>query len=408
MSFRELITKRAFVLAGALALGGLFFQAAPAIATPTLALKEANNCQGCHDPGRGQRPFLERRCTLDCQGCHIDPAGGGPRNQWGYYYEMNQASPLGFVKVQDPLKDASRVDAHYDGRIVMQATGGEKRTFPMANEVSLRVRPFIRYLNLTYTALMMGRVGDANLRVLRGDSRRFRENYALMADNLPLDTYVRAYRGPPMYGLRRPNHTLWIRERLGLGQFATTEAVEAGGTPNVPFMRGSYMRGDPYAAPEDRQKGTSFHGGMRGVSYGWHVNASAWDTSSEKNAIKMRAVGAGLKPWKFIFYGERNWRSVAAPAAPAAVADAWASPAQKVHPSSQVSQYEGSFAGIPGVIAGYVREELHDEATIGLRRSIYADFHPLPFLQFEVWRRFETGTRRVADTVGILHSYVDF
>jgi hypothetical protein len=29
-------------------------------------------------------------------------------------------------------------------------------------------------------------------------------------------------------------------------------------------------------------------------------------------------------------------------------------------------------------------------------------------LQFELWRRFETGTRKVADTLGILHAYVDF
>lgn len=392
----------------ATALTGLTLTPTPADATPTLALKEANNCQGCHNAGRGQRAVLERRCTLDCQGCHIDPAGGGPRNQWGYYYETMEANPIRFFTAEDPLKDESRVDAHYDGRIVMQTVDGDKRVFPMANEVSLRVRPFIEYLHLTYTALMMGRVGDQDLRLLRGDSRRFRENYALMIDQLPLNTYARAYRGQPMYGLRRPNHTLWIRERLGLDQFATTEAVEAGGTPNVPFMRGSFMRGDPYAAPEDRQKGTSFHGGMRGVSYGWHVNASSWDTSSEKNAIKMRAVGAGLKPWLFILYGERNWRSVTDIDASASVSSTWTSPAARVYPSSEISQYEASFAGIPGVIAGYMVEELHDESRAGLRRSVFADFHPMPFLQFEIWRRFESGTRQIADTLGILHAYVDF
>lgn len=406
MSFKKLITGVGFSVA--LLLTALTLGAPAARATPLLALKEANNCGGCHVPGRGQRPVLERRCTLDCAGCHIDPAGGGPRSQWGEYYETMEASPVRFFRTQDPLKDESRFDIHYDGRIVSRVSDGDRRTFPMANEVTLRVRPFVEYLHLTYEAIMLGRVGDASLRLLRSDDRRFRENYALMVDQLPLASYVRAYRGQPMYGLRRPNHTLWIRERLGLDQFATTEAVEAGGTPNVPFLRGSFMRGDPYTEPEDRQKGTTFHGGMRGVSFGWHVNGSVWESESEKATIKMRALGAGLKPWKFVFSAERNWRTVEELTQPSPVSSAWKSPALKLHPSSQISEYQGAFAGIPGIITGYVLEELHDPTTDGTRRSVFADFHPMPFLQFEIWRRFETGTRKVADTLGILHTYVDF
>src|SRR5690606_9251731 len=118
------------------------------------------------------------------------------------------------------------------------------------------------------------------------------------------------YRGQPLYGVRRPNHTLWIRERIGLDQFAMTEAIEVGGTPNVPYLRGSLMQGDPYANDEDKQKGSSFHGGFRGVTLGWHVNGSTWSTESEKTAIKMQALGAGLKPWKFVLMAERNWRDV--------------------------------------------------------------------------------------------------
>ena len=381
--------------------------AAPARATPLLALKEANNCEGCHDPGRSQRPVLERRCTLDCQGCHIDPAGGGARNQWGYYYESMWASPVRFFRADDPLKDDSRVDFHYDGRILReQIDGGGDRVFPMANEMTLRVRPFIEYLHFIYTADYFGRIGDESLRDLPKDDRRFREQYAVMVDQLPLDTYARAYRGTPMYGLRRPNHTLWIRQRLGLDEFATTDAVEVGGTPNVPFLRGSLMRGDPHAAPEDRQRGTSFHGGFRGVSLGWHVNASTWDTRSEKAAERMRALGVGLKPWKFVFTAERNWREVDQ-LTPGPASATWASTALKVYPSSRIDEYLGSFTGIPGMNVGAVLEELHDPDQDGLRRSIFADFHPIPFLQFEIWRRFESGTRHMVDTLGILHAYVD-
>ncbi len=402
MIWLQSITAAASVLAAMLGLGLSF--APRAAATPLLALKEADNCQGCHKRGRGQRPVLERRCTLDCQGCHIDPAGAGARSQWGYWYETQQATPVRFFKVQDPLEDKSRFDVHYDGRVIRRATASDQRTFPMASEFTLRVRPFVEYVHATYTALFMGRIGDTSYRALREDERRFHEKYSLMIDQLPLATYVRAYKGPPMYGVRRPNHTLWIRERLGLDQFATTEAVEVGGTPNVPFLRGSLMLGDPYAEPEDRQKGTSFHGGMRGVTMAWHVNTSLWDTQSEKAQIKMRALGLGLKPWKFIFMAERNWRQVEElePSVPVL------SPSIRVHPSSRIDEMTAAFAGLPGVILGYVQEELHDAATDGLRRSVFADFHPIPFLQFEIWRRSETGTRKLTDTLAILHAYYDF
>ena len=376
------------------------------LGTPLLALKEAENCGGCHKPGRGQRPVLERRCTLDCQGCHVDPAGGGARNQWGYYYSQDQLNAWHFFKPQDPLQDTSRFDLHYDGRLIQRRLAGEDRTFPMSSEMTIRLRPLIKYLHLTYTGIWFGRIGDEMFRQDSYDDRRFREKYSAMVDNLPLNTYVRAYRGQPMYGLRRPNHTAWIRERLGLDQFAMTEALEVGATPTVPFFRVSQLRGDPYAAGEDQQKGITTHGGMRGVTLGWHVNGSTWDTESDKAEIKMRALGAGLKPWKFILYGERNWRDVT-----------WKdsfnpsgaeSRAIRVHPSSRIDEYTVAFAGIPGVMFGGVLEELRDPDRDSLRRSFFVDFHPIPFVQVEFWRRFETGTNNLADTLAVLHLYGDF
>lgn len=381
--------------------------AVTSLATPLIALKEADNCDGCHNPGRGQLPVLERRCTLDCQGCHIDPAGAGPRNQWGHYYSQDQLASVNFFKPIDPLKDQSRFDLHYDSRLIQRRTTETTRTFPMSAELSLRVRPFVKYLHLTYQGLLLGRVGDTSFRALRSDERRFREKYSLMIDNLPLNTYARAYRGQPMYGIRRPNHTLWIRERLGLDEFAATDAAEIGMTPNVPFMRASYMLGDPYAEPEDRQRGQSFHGGFRGVTMGWHVNASRWDTASEKARVKMQAIGGGLKPWRFIFMGERNWRDVETEDDPPH-ADDFSSPATRLHPSSRIDEWTAAFGGIPGVLFGHVTEELHDATTDALRRSIFVDLHPIPFLQIEIWRRFESGTRKLADTLGILHVYADF
>ncbi len=373
-------------------------------ATPTLALKEANNCAACHTPGRSQRPVLWRRCTLDCQGCHVDPNGAGPRNQWGYYYTHDQLNAVNFFKPIDPLKDTSRYDLHYDGRVIQRQTDRESRQFPMASEVTARVRPFINWLHISYTALFLGRIGDESL---RQGQRRYEQKYAVMVDALPMNTYVRAARGTPVYGLRRPNHSLWIRERIGLDQFALVESVTAGGTPNVPYWHLSYMTGDPRQPKEDRQKGYSAHSGLRGVTLGWHINGSYWQTESQKSKIKMQALGLGANLFQVIIYGERNFRWVEEKEVTLSEALDFDSQAIRTHPTSTINDLKVAYAGLPGVIFGSHYETLNDPQHDSKRISYFIDLHPFPYVQFELWRRFESGTRSLADTLFVAHLYAD-
>jgi hypothetical protein len=371
--------------------------------TPLLALKEAMDCDACHNPGRAQRPPLWRRCTLDCQGCHIDPSGGGPRNQWGYYFSQDQAAAVNFFKPIDPLKDTSRYDLHYDGRIIQRETRESKRTFPMSSEVAIRVRPLVNWLHFTYQRLYLGRIDDQLFRST--DERRVRNRYAVMADGLPLNLYVKAGRSMPVYGLRRPNHSAWIRERLGLDQFATVDSVNVGGTPNVPFFHISQMAGDPEAREEDKQKGISFHGGLRGVTLGWHVNSSYWSTKSKKASIDMQALGFGANIFDLLLTAERNWRIVqTVPQADGGGTPDLISPELKTHPSSTISDYSTTYAGIPGVMFGVNWETLQGS---GKRQSLFLDFHPFPNIQIEFWKRYETGARTLTDNLAILHAYFD-
>jgi len=369
--------------------------------TPLLALREAENCGGCHNPGRSQKPFLDRRCSLDCQGCHIDPGGGGARNQWGAYYALDQSSMLHELKPIDPLKDESLFDIHYDGRFMQwQQSSGSSQSFPMGQEFTLRVRPMVRYLHLSYIALFLGRIEDDTFRVVNEGDRRYREKFSVMVDNLPLAFYARYARGTPMYGIKRPNHSLWIRQRLGLDQFATTDSLEVGLTPNVPFFRYSIMEGDPYEEKPYRQKGTSFHGGVRGVSFAWHLNGSGWDTKSDFHEIKMKAAGIGANIFKVILYAEKNWRKVQA-----LTED---SVPLFVHPSSTISEYTIAFSQLRGATAGFVKEDYRDAENHSYRTNIFVDLHPIPGVQLELWHRIEEGARQVTDQLAIMHLYFDW
>lgn len=389
---------------GLVALLGLI-SFAPLSATPTLALKEAQNCQGCHSPGRSQLPVLERRCTLDCQGCHIDPSGAGARNAWGKYYsymEMNAWNP---ILVQDPLKDESRFDLHFDGRYMkLDQVNGEKQ-FPMGAETTLRVRPFIEYLHFVYNLQALGRTNSDSLSEDSDNHRRFRQRYMVMVDKIPMNLYLKAFRGQPNYGLRRPNHALWIRERLGLDQFALTDGLEFGGTPNVPFFRYTLMEGNPEQEEEDRQKGYSAHGGFRGVTLGWHVNSSLWKTKSEKVTIDMSAVGMGANLFDFIVYGERNWREVKR--LTSYMRTNGANAPLTVHPSSVISEYKVTYSGLHGVLFNYFVEDMTNDDKSFLRRSVSLNLHLIPGLQLEVWRR-KNETLDLMDTMMIAHLYFDW
>lgn len=392
------------VTLAALVLAATLLAPAAAEATPMIALREAENCGGCHTPGRSQLPPMERRCTLDCQGCHVDPNGGGARNEWGYYYSHDQMAMVNFLKPIDPLQYTSPFDLHYDSKYISYTYGrdGKVSEFPMYQEFTLRLRPFYQYshLNISYTWLHLGRHGDKLYRIGSEGDNRNREKFSIMFDALPFNTFVRAYRGTPTYGIKRSNHTQWIRERIGLGQFAVTDAVEIGGTPNVPFFRTSLLQGDPYLPDSERQKGYTLHTGLRGVSYAWHLNGSLWNTKSSRHSIDMSAIGGGFNAFGVIVYGEKNWRTVAK-----LTDDTMAS---HLHPSSTIQEFNLGLAQIKGIMPGFLIEKMDAQGVRSERTSIYIDFHPIPYLQFEIWKRWQDKPMTFNDTFGVIHGFFDF
>ena len=175
-----------------------------------------------------------------------------------------------------------------------------------------------------------------------------------------------------------------------------------GFTPTVPFFRASYMEGDPNKPDDQREKGYSYHGGLRGVSFGWNLNFSGWKTQTDYQNVNMNAFGLGAKIFGFVLYGERNWRKVESK-------DPDASPYEKTYlePSSTISEYDIAFTGVRGIILGGVYETLKDEYRDSTRKSAYLKLNPITFINFEYWLRNESGSRNMDDSFFLVHVYGD-
>lgn len=386
-----------------------FFFIQDLIATPLIAIKESNQCGACHTPGRTQKPPEWRRCTLDCQGCHVDPNGGGPRNQWGTYYLNDSLAMDNYFAPQDPLEDQSRWDFHQDTRVLKYRKNQTNHFYPMNSEWSLRIRPFVRWLHLTYQRNDLGGVTLKNYDPFSFDSSRSIEKYSIMIDELPYNIYLRKFRGLPAYGQPRSNHTLWIREKVGLNPYMTTDGLTLGLTPNVPFFHASKIDGNAALPDSEKQKGYSVHSGLRGVSYGWNIHLSHMSTASEYAKIKMSSVGGGFKVLDVVFMTETNLRNIS-------LLDTDSSDSATVQSSEQLGLFPGSlisehslaYTGIKGLMFGVVQEKLNWERGNQYRNSFFLDFHPIPYLQIEYWLRKESGAFDFWDRILVSHFYVDF
>jgi len=78
-----------------------------------LGSRYAQNCAGCHAPGRINTEPKSRKCSLSCQGCHVNPNGGGLRSHYGKWTENKWLRTMNVAGLKQDLNFAPRKDQIY-------------------------------------------------------------------------------------------------------------------------------------------------------------------------------------------------------------------------------------------------------------------------------------------------------
>jgi len=315
--------------------------------TPIYAGRSGRTCDNCHlDPNGWQNPSLsKRKCSMSCQACHVDPAGGGMRNTSGRFYgratlAMIATSPrptkdwdrdfLGLVyrkdrattytsdlprgpndpdesapyfdSIKDPLSFGTPlggptkyalVQGRY-GKLRAQplfSIGWDLRSalllsktplfFPMQGDVHVAVKPVVHLTAFVNTGFR-GRISGVSETAKDPHTPYFREALVILGDG-PYQSYVKAGRFTPAYGLRLDDHTSQIRRSFELdGSLPETRVtgVEIGAAPNYPFFNLGWFRTAPPTGVESFDifkvgdgSGASLNAGIRHL--GWSFGASA-------------------------------------------------------------------------------------------------------------------------------------
>lgn len=100
-------------------------------AEPWLANRFAQNCAGCHAPGRANRISSDRRCTLNCQGCHANPNGGGLRNNYGKWTSERWMRSM----YSDSWKINKPTPAAYDKQFYAKLLEAHKPSYQLTKEI---------------------------------------------------------------------------------------------------------------------------------------------------------------------------------------------------------------------------------------------------------------------------------
>lgn len=261
----------------------------------------------------GAEPYLMVRAGAKCNDCHTNMTGGGKRTPFAHIHARDILHDLDLLPVPPTVKG-------FDGQLHEYVSiGGDLRVrnttvfqdrFSREGDVP-RNRAFRRHVTSNDTAIneFLGYLqvdllpdyvtlyGDWNL----DGGVTNREGFALIRGFLPYDTYVKAGRFFPTFGLRVQDDQAFVRGRTGFTFTNPDEGGEIGFAPGPFFVATSITNGQ--AGDKDVQATVNAYGVFQDIPV---VETIMAGTSFARQTDKRWAAAfyAGSNIWRFTYLGE--------------------------------------------------------------------------------------------------------
>lgn len=258
-------------------------------------------------------PYLMVREGAKCSACHTNQSGGGKRTAFAHIHSKDILHDLDLLPIPSGVKAFNgeisqyfsmgadfrvRDTAIFADRVSARGTVGGNRAFrhnTISNDLTVREALLYAQIDLWPDILSLYVDEDVN-----GGANN-REAFALLRGVLPWESYVKAGRFFPTFGLRVHDDDAFIRRRSGFTFTNSDEGIEFGVQPGPFSIATSITNGD--RGDKDVQFTINGYGvfedlpvvktAIAGLSYA--------RVSDRKNVI---GLYAGSNLWKFTYAAE--------------------------------------------------------------------------------------------------------
>ena len=261
-------------------------------------------------------PYLMVRAGAKCSACHTNQTGGGKRTPFAHIHAHDIEHDLDLLPIPPGVKPFngelnSYVSFGGDLRVrnttVFQDRPNAQGRVPENNAFRRRVESNRSSVN---EFLLYGQVDLwPDLVTVYADEdftsgANNREVFGLIRGFLPWDTYVKAGRLFPAFGLRVQDDQAFIRTRSGFTFQNPDEGGEVGIAPGPFFLASSVTNGrNSVAGPKDVQATVNGYGVFEDVPVVRNVVAGA-SFARQSNKRNVSAFYGGSNLWRLTYLGE--------------------------------------------------------------------------------------------------------
>lgn len=174
-------------------------------------------------------PDTLRHGYTNCTTCHVSPSGGGLLNAYGrslssellstWNYKDEEQPIHGLVKIPESIMDTYFFGG--DSRYISRKTEGKSIDADEGFLMQAQLRLGLAVDKVKFLA-SFGKI--ENPRQSSEITMMSTEYYALW--NVKDEIHLRAGRFEPLYGLRMPDHNLWIKSEIGFQPWLERDTVE--------------------------------------------------------------------------------------------------------------------------------------------------------------------------------------